>query len=81
MPGPIRDEWLPPLAGLKDWFKEMVENLKSDPPPALNSVLADFSNFVRRNGDIYQQLNEMIDQAKEPKACVLCTHVLTYSHQ
>jgi len=66
MPGPIRDEWLPSLEHLKVWFDEMVNKLKVD-PPAFNSVVADFENFARRNADIYEQLNEMIDQAIDPK--------------
>ena len=80
MSGPIRDEWLPPLENLADWFAEMVGKLESN-PPAFNSVVADFEKFVHRNPEICEQLNEMIDQAKEPKVCVLCTHVLTYSYQ
>ena len=75
MPGPIRDEWLPPINDLKDWFDEMIRKLESD-PPVFNSVLTDFENFVRRDADICEQLNEMIEQASIPKVCILWMHVL-----
>ena len=80
MPGPIRDEWLPSPIDLQSWFDMMRNTLKRQ-PPFFNSVTADFEKFAVGNAVIYQQLNEMIDQASSPKACILCTHVLTYSHQ
>ena len=80
MSGPIRDEWIPPLEDLQDWFDEMLAKLKSD-PLAFNPVLAAFKNFTLINRDIHQQLNEMLEQALPPKVCVLCTYVLTYSYQ
>ena len=74
MPGPIRDEWLPPIEKLDGWFEKMRKALKASNAPPFNSVTADFKNFVLRNSEICQQFNEMIDQVTDPtnstKVCI-----------
>ena len=80
MNGPIRDEWLPPIKELGEWFDEMRKRLKNN-PPILHPIVENFKNFVLNNAGIYQVVNEMIDTASDPKVCVLCTHVLTSSYQ
>lgn len=76
MIGPIRDEWLPPIEDLKDWFEEMRQRLKSNPPP-MHGVVKKFEDFVRTNDGIFKLVNNMISTAKDPKVCVpVRAHVL-----